>query len=199
MRMWGLLLVASVVIGLSPVALAGIEDGDVRVGAGIAAVAYSEDELEGLGTDVTAVTISSGALLQIGIVPSELTEIGVKLGLWFRETEVDALGIDSKSTTVRVVPYGALNFAVGDSVYLSPTVGMGYSGLFSDTIDIDSFMLDAGLEAKIFVAKDASIDVGFFVTYETGKADVEGFFADYKNLDYDNITIGPRIKISIWP
>ncbi len=199
MRMWGLLLVASVVVGLSPVALAGIEDGDVRVGAGIAAVAYGEDELEGLETDVTAVTISSGALLQIGIVPNELTEVGVKLGLWFRETKVDALGIDSKSTTVRVVPYGALNFAVGDSVYLSPTVGMGYSGLLSDTIDIDSFMLDAGLEAKIFVAKDASIDVGFFVTYETGKADVEGLFGDYKNLDYDDITIGPRIKISIWP
>jgi len=194
------LLVLSILVGLfsSTAAFAGIEEGDFRISAGIAAVTYNETDIESNDFETTTVQIASGALLQLGKVTSETVELGLRLGVFFEEFDTPAGQRDA--TTVEVVPYVALNFPIesfGDpgSTYFSPSLGLGYSGSFSDAIDVNAVLLELGVETKFFVAKDASVDLGLFFTYASGTAETQV----RDDLDVEAFTIGPRIKISIWP
>lgn len=177
-------------------ASAQIEAGDFHLSAGIAAVAYSELEIEDVDLETTSAAIGAGGVIQLGYAPSRIFEVGLNLGVDYEEIEIGTLETDA--TTVAVGPYFAFNIPVNPSrtSVFSPMIGMGYSGLFSDGVDVDAFFIELGTEFKFFVAKDASIDLGFFFQYETGEAEVSGLVGD---LDADGFTIGPRLKISIWP
>lgn len=130
-----LLGVVLALVSLSPtLASAGIERGDLRISAGLAAVSYKATDIESEDFKTTTVEIASGALFQFGKITANSVEFGLKLGLFFENIERPA--------------------------------------------------------------KDASVDLGLFFTYESGTADAGGFRND---LDVEGFTIGPRVKISIWP
>ncbi len=192
-----LLGVVLVLVSLSPtLASAGIERGDLRISAGLAAVSYKDTDIESEDFKSTTVEIASGALFQFGKITANSVELGLKLGLFFENIERPAGHVDA--TRILTLPYVALNtpFGKSDSKFFSPSIASGYSGTFSEVVDIHSVLLELGAEAKFFMAKDASVDLGLFFTYESGTADAGGFRND---LDVEGFTIGPRMKISIWP
>lgn len=187
------------VIGLTLLPLhasAQIEAGDIRLSAGLASVAYSDLEVENLDIKTTSAAIGSGGVIQLGYATTERFEFGLNLGVDHQDVEIG--NAESDATAVTVGPYVALNFPANStgSVVFSPVVGAGYSGLFSDLVDVDAFQVGVGGELKWFVAKDASIDLGIFFNYQVGEAEVSGFSG---SLDADGFSIGPRVKISIWP
>jgi hypothetical protein len=130
-------------------------------------------------------------------------ELGLKIGAAFEELERGSSSFDT--TTLEILPYLALNIPVGrnrktSAVYFSPSLAVGYSGSFSDSVEIDTFLIEAGAEAKFFVAKDASIDIGLFVTYLSGNGKVKYFVAGFpRKFDLERFSIGPRVTLSIWP
>ena len=199
-RLSGGLLVSMAITSLLPgIANAGIEEGDFRVSAGIAAITGAESKVEDMETDTTAINIANGTTLQVGKALSEEIEVGVQLGLSFVELEFDDdFGDDEfESTLLSIMPYLSANIPIGDSgsLYASPVLGLGYLGAFGDGLEIDAVLFEMGGEVKCFVTDDASVDVGLFFTYEKGQAEIGS--AD--DLDYNAWTVGPRVKISIWP
>jgi hypothetical protein len=100
-------------------------------------------------------------------------ELGLKIGAAFEELERGSSSFDT--TTLEILPYLALNIPVGRNRKTS-----------------------AG--AKFFVAKDASIDIGLFVTYLSGDGKVKDFVAGFpRKFDLERFSIGPRVTLSIWP
>lgn len=180
-------------------ASAQIEAGDWRISAGIGGAGYSELDVEGIDVEATGAFLgSAGGVVQVGYAATETFEAGVSLGFAYDDIEIDVAGGSTDATSVFAGPYVALNIPVNDtgSVVVSPVFSAGYSGQFSDAIDVNLFEAEIGAELKMFVAKDASIDLGFFVGYEVGEAEVSGLSGE---IDAEGFSVGPRIKISIWP
>jgi hypothetical protein len=190
------LLVVIGALALPSLAFAQIEQGDIRVSAGLTGLTYSEIDVENVTTKTTNFSITPGGVAQVGVAATELFECGLSLGVTHTDVEIESSSSDA--TTVDVGPYFALNFPVNDAetIVLSPVIFLGYSGLFSDVVDTNAFQAEFGGEAKFFVAKNASIDVGFFFAYLVGDSDVSDFDS---GLDTDGFILGPRVKISIWP
>jgi hypothetical protein len=187
---------------------AGIEAGDVRISAGLLAAGYGEVEFEdgvleaevsGVGTNSSISGVNSvaatGGIVQIGFIPTEILEIGANLSVGHVNLGGD---FDGDATSLSVGPYLSVNLPLGSSsVYASPVLGLGYAGLYvEDVFDAHQFQLEVGGELKFFVAKDASIDLGVFFDYTTGHADLD-FGGD--DIDIEGWSVGPRLKISIWP
>jgi hypothetical protein len=125
-------------------------------------------------------------------------EVGLGVSLGY--TKVDLFGDDADAASLGLVPYAALNLAIGEfsdssPIYFSPGLGLGYQGVYTELFDAHQFKLEVGAEMKFFVAKDASVDLGLFFDYSTGEADLDGG----GHFDIDGWSIGPRLKISIWP
>jgi hypothetical protein len=185
-----------IVMCVATPALAQIESGDWRLSAGFAGFTYSNVDIDGFDTKASSLGISPGGSVRIGYAPVQLVEFGLDLELAYSRVKFEGSEA-TDATYIALGPYVALNFAITDNAYLSPSVSLGYSHLENERVgdvEADYFRLLAGAEVKIFVADDASIDLGLFFRYEEGKGEAFGFDFDEKVF-----AVGPRVTISIWP
>lgn len=163
---------AFAVAALSSPAIAQIEAGYFRVGAGLAALSYSDLNADGADIQETRFAITPGGAVRAGYAVTELVELGLDLDVEYRKLEV--AGVDDDGWQLGVGPYGALNFALNDfgTLVMGPSLALRYRHLDGDDLDIDAFQLVVGGEVKAFVARNASIDFGIFFAYIVGEGDV---------------------------
>lgn len=179
---------------LGTVAEAQIEAGDVRVGVGVLAYAYSQLEEEGVDIERNDFAIAPGGSVRVGYALTEAIELGGDLAVAYQD--VDVQGSSSHGWSLAVGPYIAGNFPVNAArtAVLSPSLFLGYNHEDFGAADFDAFQFAVGGELKYFVAESASVDAGIFFSYLTGSGRGGG-----AHFDIDGWSIGPRLGISIWP
>ena len=180
-------------------ALAGPTPGDVHLGAGIGAIQYTALDVE--DADVEALQLGLGASGQVrgGYVVSESFELGLALAVGQTDTEVEIGNrtTDGESTRFVIGPYLAFHIPVGSdgSTVLSPIATVQFASTDDGPAELDILELGGGALFHVFVADDASIDLGAFFLYGTGEASVDGL----PEADVDGFSVGGLIGISIWP
>jgi hypothetical protein len=183
-----------VVILFAVPALAQIESGDFRVSAGLAGFSYTSLDAEGVDIEMNDFGLTPGGSARFGYAIDERIECGLDLSAEYEKVDIE--GSDADAWLWGIGPYIGANFAINEAktLLLGPSLRLGYTRLNSDVVDLDLFQVVIGGELKTFVAKDASIDLGLFLAYSTGSADFDG-----GNFDLDGFSVGPQVRISIWP
>ena len=193
-----------VLMSAATTASAQIQSGDWRISVGAAVLDvgrtnYVEDDGPS-DVNFTDWAIAPGGDVTVGFAPTSMFEIGMTGSLAHFDQDFDQGGKDNSGWEFGVGPYLAGNFPLNRSktLTLGPVFGVSLQRI--DTRDFERNMVEArfGPELKYFVADNASIDIGVFLTMGAGKAEVSDF-GGRDDTPVLGIGFGPRISISIWP